>query len=65
MNENEASFREFNAIIDEAMLICEGPTRKTKQPLTIQDLIDATIKVADRKHWDSAKINAFKKAVSA
>lgn len=65
MNENDASFREFNAIIDEAKKICEGPTRKTKQPLTIQDLIDATIKVADRKHWDSAKINAFKKAVSA
>ena len=64
IEQNEGSFRIFNAVCDDTKLITEGLDRPTGQPITIQDLVDAMIQVAEKKNWDPAKIAAFKKEIS-
>lgn len=64
INQNEGSYRIYNAVLDESKLICEGLDRPTKQAITIQDLVDGMIRVAEQKNWDPKGLETFKKEIS-
>jgi len=61
---HNASYRDFNYILEHVRLFSEKASRAVGSPITMQDLIDGIVKHSKNSNWDEIATENFKKAIT-